>query len=144
MFRIEPNLPVHAYKTYVISAPLASHWRKATCQEVTCEQYQLGWKIVADLKTDMGQRQALLISRSGRKFTEERVPGELTEYVFEPGQQCFNEHRTRLDKPERFIERGGDWRGNPREERRVHVNPDNWVESFAEHQDKLHTAIERG
>jgi hypothetical protein len=42
-----------------------------------------------------------------------------------------------LERPELYVVRGGDWRGNPRGEVRRHSGPDSWVNDFAEHQDRI-------
>lgn len=98
-----------------------------------------------DESTDLGQQQAHYVrSVSGRHYREDRTPAGLTEFTFEAGQTCFGEHKTRLDKPELFVVRGGDWRGNPRHERHVHANADDWVDDFATHQDKLATELAKG
>lgn len=143
--RFEPKGPVSAYKSYEIKAPLATHWSVATCADVDCDAYLLGWESHINEATDLGQRQAHYIRReSGRRFTEERTPAGLTVFKFEAGQKCFAQHNARNARPERFVERGGDHRGNPRREFRAHVRPDDWVESFSEHQDRLRSALERG
>lgn len=143
--RIPPALPPSAYKTYQIAAPLGTHWHTVTCADADCDAYRLGWKTVIDERTGLGQRQAHYIRReSGRRFAEERQPDGLTAFSFEAGQKCFAQHKGRNMRPERFIERGGDWRGNPTGERREHKRPDDWVESFAENQDRLRDEIEKG
>jgi hypothetical protein len=51
----------------------------------------------------------------------------------------------RIDKPPLFLVRDGDWRGNPRRTRaRQHLNPGNWVEDFATHQQAIADEIEKG
>ena len=143
--RIPPALPVAAYKTYQIAAPLATHWSIVTCADAGCEYLETGWDSLVDESTDLGQRQAHYIRReSGRRFTEERQPDGLTRFAFEAGQKCFTEHRGRNSRPERFVERDGDYRGNPTRRRREFGRPDEWVESFSEHQDRLRTILERG
>ena len=144
-FRIPPAAPAAAYKTYAIRAPLATHFNVVTCADAACEHHELGWDSIIDESTDLGKRQAHYIRKeSGRKFTEERQPDGLTRFSFEPGQKCFQQHKARNARPERYIERGGDWRGNPRGDRYEHTRADTWTESFAEHQDRLRTAAERG
>src|SRR5690242_3206799 len=122
--RIQPLMPAHSYVTYQIVSPLTTHWRQATCEEVGCVKWRNGWKITIDPATQLGQRQEYLIRSSGRKYTMERQPGGMTEYIFEAGQNCFEQplHRVRLDRSALYIRRGGDWRGNPRGERYVHKN----------------------
>lgn len=147
LFRITPAGPVTAYQTFAIEAPLSTHWRKATCEEVKCPAFFYGWESNIDVGTELGQSQANYIRRhSGRSFTEEsRLDGTAT-FHFPPGQTCFDaaSHRVRLERNEIYIVRGGDWRGNPTRERRVHTSAGTWVEEFAEHQDALARRIERG
>ena len=143
--RLPARLPVTAVKSYEIKAPLATHWSVTTCADVDCPHYLLGWDSVIDERTDLGQRQAHYIRReSRRRFTEERPPDGLTRFSFEAGQKCFGEHKARNMRPERYIERGGDHRGNPRREHRLHTRPDDWVDSFQSNQEKIRTALERG
>jgi hypothetical protein len=142
---IVPALPASAYKSYVIAAPLATHWNAVTCAQYECEHHALGWDSVIDERTDLGQEQAGYIrGKSGRRFTEERQPDGLTRFSFEAGQKCFREHKARNMRPERFLERDGDFRGNPTRRRREFARPDDWLESFAGHQDRLATIAERG
>ena len=175
MNRLEPKLPVHAMKSYDIHAPLASHWRKATCEEVDCEGWRSGWITMID-ERDLAprgeetlahlpprERTAAHVRRlrqmanadearayyirhlSGRNFTESKdtATGK-TVFDFPPGQECFDEHRVRVERPEIFVVRDGDFRGNPTRERRVHDSPDHWVEDFAEHQDQIAIQVDRG
>lgn len=144
LFTFPQRMAPAAYKVYAIRAPLATHWQVVTCADVDCEHHALGWDSVIDERTDLGQRQAHYIRReSGRRFTEERQPDGLTRFAFEAGQKCFRQHRARNQRPERFIERGGDWR-HAVGPRREHIRPEDWVESFADHQERLKTIVERG
>jgi hypothetical protein len=143
--RFPPAGPVTAYKSYLISAPLATHWNLATCADVDCPHYLAGWDSLIDERTGLGQRQAHYIRReSGRRFTEERQPDGLTRFSFEAGQRCFTQHKARNMRDERYVERDGDWRGNPTGRKRVHTQPDHWVESFALNQGRLIALQERG
>jgi len=145
MGRIEPNLPVNAYKTYEIKSPISTHFRPATCAEVACEAHLNGWQSTIDETTVLGGQQAHYIRKqSGRGFTEHRTETGLTVFTFEAGQRCFGEHQVRLDRPELYLVTGGDWRGNPTGERRIHHNAADWVEDFGEHQLRIADQIERG
>jgi hypothetical protein len=112
MNRIQPQMGAEAYKTYSIVAPASSHFRPATCAETDCPDYLNGWRVrVEGLPPDM-----LHAARtSGRKYVEVRIAEGETWLHFEPGQACFRagEHRVRLDKPELFLVRDGDFRGQP-------------------------------
>lgn len=147
MFRIAPSAPAGAYKTYQILAPAQTHYRPGTCVEVRCEAYLGGWRTVVDETTDLGQKQAHYIRHDRtRRHVEEQLLDGRTSFWFGPGQVCFRagEHRVRLDRPEIYVVRGGDWRGNPGGQRRQHANAADWVDDFAEHQDRLKTAVEKG
>jgi len=146
VFRVDPKLPVNTMKTYTISAPKNTHFRPATCEEVDCKHHREGWVSAIDESTDLGKAQAYFIrNKSGRHFKENRdqAPG-LTMFVFEAGQRCFAQHDMRLDRPELFIVRDGDHRGNPTGRSKQHARPDDWVEDFAEHQQTLADQIEKG
>jgi len=146
-FRIDPQMPATSYKSYQIAAPLSTHWRQATCEEVACPHFLSGWRTEVDESTELGQRQAHYIRHdSARAHTEDKRPDGLTDFTYPAGQRCFRsgEHKVRLERPEHFIERGGDWRGNPHGERREHVSPDDWLDSFANHQDRLADRFRQG
>ena len=145
--RILPNLPAADYKTYQILSPLSTHYRTGSCAEAQCGPYLNGWRTVVDEGTDLGRRQAHYVRlESGRGYSEARGEDGLTVFTFEAGQSCFaTPHQIPLDRPEIYVVRDGDWRGNPRgTEPRVHSRPADWVDDFATHQDRLKTAIERG
>lgn len=135
--RVPPALPVTAVKTYAI----ASQMRPATCQEVDCEYYLNGWVTVVD-----ADKAELVRSLRGRySFTERPLEGGLFEFTFPPGQQCFEAtlHRLPWEGRERFAERDGDWRGDPTGSLRIH-RPDDWVDSFANHQIRLADRLGKG
>lgn len=143
---IIPQLPSQHFKTYEIVAPISTHWRPATCEEVNCAAFLNGWKTIVPSNSD----QALYIrsGSSGRRFMEtndsyDQAAG-LTEFNFPAGQKCFgaDRHRVPLERTPLFIARGGDARGNPTRERRVHDRPEHWVEDFAEHQDRVRKSRE--
>lgn len=137
-FRITPAVPVQAMKTYQILAPKDSHWRKASCEEFGCKAYTNGWRSQIDETTDLGKRQAHYIRKqSGRKFTEESTSPGMTVFTFEAGQSCFGQHEVPIGRPEIFLVRDGDWRGNPTGQVRTHKRPEDWVEDFAIHQNRL-------
>lgn len=164
-FRVTPPLPVESYKTYRVVAPLATHWREATCAEVDCGPHLNGWVTILPA----GDDRIALVKTSGRRFHEyrdvlpehvaERLPNAdpesrgprslgpgLIAFYFEPGQRCFEavQHRLRVGRPELFIVRDGDHRGNPSGDKRVHTRAEDFVEDMAENQDRLKTIVERG
>lgn len=144
--RIEPKLPASAMQTYVIDAPLSTHFRRATCAEVNCRAAENGWKMTLDLTTDLGKRQARYIKySSGRRYEVAEQRDGLVTLVFPGGQECFSAHQVRLDRLERFLVKGGDHRGNPRgQQTRVHTKPEHWIEDFQENTDRLNRLSERG
>jgi hypothetical protein len=145
MNRIPPNMPVQAYRTFEITSPLATHWRRATCEEVDCANYLHGWRSVIDESTELGQGQAHYIRHdTSRRHTEERRPDGLTEFTFEAGQTCFQAaaHKVQV-RPELYLSRGGDWRGSTTAPLR-HSGPDPWLDEFQTNQDRLATLQARG
>lgn len=144
---LEPSLPPGAMKTYSIIAPEPTHFRPATCAEINCPQYLHGWRTLIDERTDLGTFQADYIRKSsGRGYSEERDEQGRTVFTFEAGQVCFAaaDHRARVDKPELYVIRGGDHRGNPSGEVRTLSGPTPWVDDFGEHQETLAELTERG
>lgn len=139
IFRVEPRLPAAAFKTYAISSPLSTHYRDGTCEEAGCLAQRHGWQTNVDEATDLGEKQAHYIRKlSGRRFRERRTEIGLTAFEFEAGQRCFAAHKVPLDRPEFYIVRDGDWRGNPYGTKAyLHSGPDSWVNDFGEHQDRL-------
>lgn len=142
--RIPPAGSARDYVTYAIASPFETHYRPATCEEVDCEAHASGWVTRLDLTTDLGQQQGRYIQdQSNRRYKAVKT-GEIVEITFFPGQQCFAQHRVALDRPAVFLLRGGDHRGNPTGERPVMLDPDQWVDDFANHQLKLVDQIEKG
>lgn len=144
--RIRPQLPATAMKTYEIVRPVATHFRTTSCGEVNCQAYANGWKTTVDESTDFGQKQAHYIRRdSKRRFTEEKLESGLTCFTFASGQKCFRQHQMPLDREPLYRVRAGDFRGNPRGIPLLsHRNGDDWVDDFANHQDRLATRLEQG
>ena len=141
--RVAPKLAAQQMQSYEIRSPRETHQRKATCTEVGCKAQANGWVSNIDETSSLGQRQAHYIRKqSGRRYTEARTPEGLTRFKFLPGQTCFGEHYMSLDRPEFYIVRDGDWRGNPTGRRRLHDKPEHWVEDFATHQESLIRASE--
>lgn len=142
-FRLDPAGPVQAYKTYGLSAPRATHFRKATCQEVECKAYAHGWVTTVDTSTTLGAQQANYIRlHSGRSFRVNTL-GEMVAFTFAPGQQCFAMHKVSLEREPIMVVRGGDWRANLGLIRR-HTRPVDWVDDFAENQQSIVDAQQRG
>jgi hypothetical protein len=133
-----------AYVTYGIRAQRDVQV-VAACKDVGCQAWAHGWETTVDENTELGRRQAAYIRHgSGREFTEHRTGPEgqqLTVFRFPAFQRCFAEHRTR---PDLFLVRDGDWRGNPTGRGRVHARPQDWVEDFQEHEGALADLRQKG
>lgn len=144
LFRIEPRMGAAAYKTYEIRSPLTTHFRPATCAEVDCPQYLNGWRTRIETLTPELLRAA---RNSGRHYTVQQIAQGESYLVFQAGQPCFAaaRHQKRMDRPPLYLVRDGDHRGNPRGTKaRLHQRPENWVEDFADHQQKLADEIKKG
>jgi hypothetical protein len=139
--RIDPNLPVSQYQTYSITAPTDSTI-VAACEQVACPAWANGWDSVIDERTELGQQQAAYIrGQSRRTFREMKTDAGLTVFRFEAHQRCFEEHRTR---PEIYLVRDGDWRGNPTGRQRQHTRPADWVEDMTENQGRIVDLQQKG
>lgn len=148
-FRIQPAGRADQYKTYGIASPVSTHWRPATCEEVGCEHFTEGWstRVQAGDHADFVRRVCKGEVDGIRRHALEQAEADgWVLFIFEAGQRCFKqgEHVAPLDRPQLFLVRGGDWRGNPRGDVRRFSGPDPWVNDFGEHQDRLRRTIEGG
>jgi hypothetical protein len=143
-FRIDPQAGPEHFKTYAIVAPLATHWRTATCREVECAGWKNGFRSAIDVSTDLGARQASYIeNQSGRRFTRTH-DGTVVTYDFPAGQACFRAHKVPLERTPIYVVRDGDYRGNPRGTEPARRTADEWVDDFANHQQRIADAYEKG
>lgn len=144
--RMPPNMAAHEYQTYEIASPRATHHRSASCAEVDCPNRIHGWKTVLDVsKADHARVANWIRLQSGRFYTIEQPKNStIVTFIFPSGQNCFIPHTVPLQRPELFLVKGGDWRGNPMKLPVVQHRPEDWVDDFANHQDKLATLIQRG
>jgi hypothetical protein len=142
MNRIEPKMPVGAYQTYRIVSPQETHFRPATCPEVDCPHYLSGWSVRVE-----GLGAALLHTArtSGRRYVERQIREGETWLDFPAGQSCFQEslHRVRKERPELYVVRDGDWRGNPTGRSRT-LRAEDWIDDFGEHQNRLADQMKKG
>jgi hypothetical protein len=146
--RVDPLMPAQFYKTYSVKAPLETHWRKATCEEVDCDGYRFGFVTTVDIGTDLGQKQYdFLTHDKKRSYSMQNVGDRLFKFVYAPGNICMNyaDHRAPIGKPPLLLVVGGDWRGNPMHAPTIrHRTVENWTEDFSLHQGKLADNIKKG
>jgi len=147
--RLAPNAGPENFKTFERRAPLSSHWRKATCEEVLCDDYVHGFVLTIDLSTDLGQRQYDYVKHDGsRSCSIHRSGMNMLSCVYRPGNAGFkptHDHRIPIGRPAIFLVAEGDFRGNPRGiPVRVHRTGVDWADEFATHQDKVVTLLQRG
>lgn len=146
--RIDPKMGPEGYKTYELRAPISTHRRQATCQETNCEYYRNGWRSGFDLSNPEAAKAAKWIRmQSGYTYTVEQMGTKLI-LTFAAGQQCIEgragRHTVSLEREPFYVVRGGDYRGNPRQIPLVRRNEADWVDDFANHQDRLATRLEQG
>lgn len=119
-------------RQYRLSAPIKSHWRKATCAEIDCPNYVNGWSATIDTSTPLGQRQARYIRyNSGRHYSENATADGIVTFIFPPGQTCFgsDRHRIRIDREPLYV---------IRETGKLNtVNGSEWTERFNNDSEKL-------
>lgn len=139
--------PQH-YQTFQITAPVKTHWREVPCdgRPGGCKAAENGWKMQIDLNTELGKNQARYIKyQSGRRFEIVEQNNGMVTLHFPGGQPCFARHRVRTDRPENYLVKGGDFRGNPLGKApRVHTKPEHWVEEFAENQARIAEVRQKG
>ena len=129
---------------FVVSRPLRTHFRAATCAETDCPHYLEGWTTIVPA---MSPQADYIRSESGRRFIEEKREDGLVAFHFSPGQQCFNDpeahkakvprarhsHKRPIDKPEIYTVGGLGHRtdvvdGRHRDITRTHERATDWVE----------------
>lgn len=143
--RMPVNGPAQLYETFGIRAPKSTHWIPATCEDVNCQYMVRGFKVSVDETKTTGLANASALRKDPQRSPKEyRDEFGMTIFEYPAGTRCMGEHTKRLDKPEIFIVKGGDHRGNPKgTPTRTHTKPEFWVEEFAETQDKIIKAIEK-
>lgn len=143
--RIKPNLEPQEYRTFSARAPLATHWRKATCAEAECASYLNGWVTRIDLGTQLGQRQYHFITHDKeRSYNEQQIDERFVEFTFPPGNRCFGkQHTISLERPNLYVVQDGDWRRYVSPEKR-HTRAEFWIEEMQEHLDGWRTVQQRG
>lgn len=130
--RVEPLLGAHQMKTHAMLAPLATHWRKGTCEEAECQPYLQGWGTPASA---FNEEDVQRLKRMGYRWGVVQITDGQDHFWFEAGQQCFRSHAephmVQNGRPGLFIVRDGDHRGNPRKtEPVIFSSPDSWADSL--------------
>lgn len=119
-----------------VASPLATHWRKASCAEVRCIDFEHGWRIRVDA---LSEKDLHAMRVSGRHWTVlDAGPGE-TWWVFEAGQPCFraSTHRAPVGRPELYVVRD-------RGEVKRYDRSDQWADDCATHTTKIVDKIMEG
>jgi len=136
--------PVHTMRTFQIAQPIATHYRTATCAEVSCRARAAGWRMGFDLSDPERLAAARWIrDHSGRSMTAEVTGGKVI-LTFPAGQDCFETHRKHLDREPFYVVRGGDFRGNPERVRVLHKSADSFVDQWENDLGQLNAVRERG
>jgi hypothetical protein len=121
-------------RPYTLHAPRATHTRAASCEESGCLAHRYGWTTAIDEMSELGARQADYIRRrSGRAFAEHRDERGLTTFTFGAGQECFTEHRVRLERAPLYIIGQTD-----------RVGADEWVDRFNSRSEQIEEMRSRG
>ena len=112
---------------FSIKAPTATHWRQATCEEVSCRKYINGWETHCNTGTELGMMQVEYIraGKSERRFTERTDVEGIIIFSFGPGQECFTTHSKKIEGMGHLLlkESGG--------QRRL-LEPERWMWEFNE------------
>lgn len=148
--RAAPQLPEHAMKTYALSAPIATHRRSASCDEVRCERKANGWRTLLDVSVPAHAAAANWIRlHSGLHYSVEQN-GDAVTFTFPAGQNCFDgaggRHTVPLEREPFYVVREGDWRTSSRRRMAtaLRLDVEDWLDSFATHQERLANAQHAG
>lgn len=141
--RLAPPVPTQNYQTFAVRSPLQTHFRSATCAEVGCADYENGWSLRLE---GLPPELVHAAKTSGRKYREARIAEGETYLLFDAGQPCFREstHVKSLDRPEFFFIGRGDHRSFSTRKALKVDSPDEFVDRFASHLDRLKAIRERG
>jgi hypothetical protein len=140
--RIAPAAPPHLFRTFSVRQPLATHWRRATCEEVECEAFHRGWVTTVPPESQEYVDLARACRGEVDGFRRGAAPGspEVTaegflRFTFPAGQLCLraSAHKIHNDEMPIFQHRGGDWRASSG---RVvtHSTPESWRDELGENQ----------
>lgn len=137
------RLPPQARTSYVILSPKATHYKEVDCREFGCLHYQRGWASKIDERTELGKAQAGYIrTKSGRRFTEEKLETSETLFRFSPEQKCFSTHIVPTGREEIYVKRNGDprlWTSDSWQ-----MSTRSWLDDFGEHQERLADEAKKG
>lgn len=136
LFRPTPKLPVQAMQTHHILAPTSTHFRRATCEEIGCLPFHHGWVLPLEGLDEGDIWQA---RNAGRRYHQQTNEDGAHFLYFEAGQPCFRAatHTKRVDRPELFIVRNGDWRGSDGEEPIRFSGADAWADHLGTSLDRI-------
>lgn len=138
-----PRMAPGAYKTYGLINPVGTHTVKVDCETYGCQNQRDGFLVPAMEGTPQGDAIAHAVrSQKQRGFTEVKQPDGSTHFIFEPGTECFAEHRMPIGRPPLYVVKDGDWRES--HNKREHKRPEDWVEDFALNQQAVADAVQRG
>lgn len=147
--RVRAGIGPEHFKSYAVSAPVSTHWRPGTCEEYECDDYLHGFVFTCDLSTELGQSQYYYLTHDKeRRYSIQRPSENIVKFIYGPGNRCFSRtgepHYVPVGRPPFYLVHGGDWRGNPRGDQMVHRRVEDWIDDFANHQDKIATRTQRG
>ena len=146
--RLVSKVPPEHYKTYSWSRPLRTHWRKATCEEVLCDDFVNGFMLTIDISTKLGAKQYDYVSHDReRSYTIDREGLYLYHFIYPPGTRGFagekHDHRLPVGREPLLFVRAGDWRRylSPPHQ---HAYVDDWIEDMSENQEQIIKIQKRG
>lgn len=152
--RLCPDLPPENFRTYEMRLPPATHLIPASCDDTDCEAWRGGFALTVDTSTELGRQQHDYLSGDKtRSFHVQKVSEHLVKFVYKPGSECFSvvevggvraRHSIPSGRPPVFIARGGDFRGNPRGDRRTHTRAEFWIEDMEENLGTVRDIQQRG
>ena len=111
-------------------------WRTLTCEEAECEAYEQGFAVVTEPDGPVADH----IRRNRVGWVEAKRPDGQVGFLFEPGVECFAQHRVAA-LPPRLVHLPG--RGGAQQPSRREVaeakpwRPPDWLENWQEHTSRV-------
>lgn len=152
------KLPPQHRKTFQWSTPSDTHWRIVDCRTAAeygeCKHFAAGFLVPVDPDAGRKEEQKARYKAQGYRFWEgdappiDGYPTGLRVFLFPPEQRCFNSrenpHRISLNRPPALSVVGGDWRGNPRNEKVVHTRIEDWVNDLQNNIGAINDEVAKG
>ena len=136
------RFPAQAYQTFQIYSPIETHFRKATCEEIGCNEYLNGWALQIE---QLSEEDYYLATHAGKRYRKANFGPGINFLMFESGQPCFDaaSHKIKIERPEYFFNGRGDRRMFTRHGAQQ-MRANDWMDKLMTDVDRLLTEKAKG